>query len=127
MEKICDAKELIAEHEGKISYVYDDGAVYPNGHASAGMPKKWSESTVGYATIGVGFVLDLTKRPDRDPVLAALENLPRAIWQTVPLLRQGKTMAEIAKDLADATTTELSLIHISEPTRRYAISYAVFC
>ena len=40
------------------------------------------------------------------PVLAALENLPRAIWQTVPLLRQGKTMAEIAKDLADATTTE---------------------
>ena len=23
--------------------------------------------------------------------------------------------------------TELSLIHISEPTRRYAISYAVFC
>ena len=41
------------------------------------------------------------------PVLAALENLPRAIWQTVPLLRQGKTMAEIAKDLADATTTEV--------------------
>ena len=24
-------------------------------------------------------------------------------------------------------TKELSLIHISEPTRRYAISYAVFC
>ena len=23
--------------------------------------------------------------------------------------------------------TKLSLIHISEPTRRYAISYAVFC
>ena len=25
------------------------------------------------------------------------------------------------------TDTVLSLIHISEPTRRYAISYAVFC
>ena len=31
-------------------------------------------------------------------------------------------------DFADPTVdADLSLIHISEPTRRYAISYAVFC
>ena len=29
--------------------------------------------------------------------------------------------------IASGTDLELSLIHISEPTRRYAISYAVFC
>ena len=27
----------------------------------------------------------------------------------------------------DSAVSDLSLIHISEPTRRYAISYAVFC
>ena len=48
--------------------MYDDGAVYDNG-----MPKKWSESTVKYATIGVGFASTSMKRPDRDDVLAALD------------------------------------------------------
>ena len=33
----------------------------------------------------------------------------------------GFTCLQISKDV------DLSLIHISEPTRRYAISYAVFC
>ena len=64
----CDAKELIAEHEGKISYVYDD--------ASVGA-KPWGscpdQSDDGYATIGIGFVLDTRMRPDRDDVLAALD------------------------------------------------------
>ena len=30
-------------------------------------------------------------------------------------------------DLDEMEVLDLSLIHISEPTRRYAISYAVFC
>src|SRR5665648_1203562 len=37
------------------------------------------------------------------------------IWESTPLL------------LADAAKNEISLIHISEPTRLGMISYAVFC
>ena len=36
-------------------------------------------------------------------------------------------MQVIALITRDREVVELSLIHISEPTRRYAISYAVFC
>src|SRR5680860_49318 len=35
--------------------------------------------------------------------------------------------AERSRDLAPQAVRELSLIHISEPTRRTPISYAVFC
>ena len=33
------------------------------------------------------------------PVLEALQGLPRAIWQTAPLLRQGKSMGDLELDL----------------------------
>ena len=33
------------------------------------------------------------------PVLEALQGLPRAIWQTAPLLRQGKSMTHLEAEL----------------------------
>ena len=45
----------------------------------------------------------------------------------------GQVIEDNAEEIAHLLTREhgkplnLSLIHISEPTRRYAISYAVFC
>ena len=35
--------------------------------------------------------------------------------------------SDITKAIKEADADDLSLIHISEPTRRYAISYAGFC
>src|SRR5680860_1625285 len=39
----------------------------------------------------------------------------------------GEKIDNILIDIVDSLTQELSLIHISEPTRRTPISYAVFC
>ena len=36
-------------------------------------------------------------------------------------------LSNLCTEILEVTNQELSLIHISEPTRRYAISYAVFC
>ena len=40
---------------------------------------------------------------------------------------QGVTLLAGCSPCQPFSTYSLSLIHISEPTRRYAISYAVFC
>ena len=40
------------------------------------------------------------------PVLELLHCLPRAIWQTAPLLRQGKSMAVLELDLRGAADDE---------------------
>ena len=46
------------------------------------------------------------------------------------LIEKQKTFyfrIKLSDDPEAVSVLELSLIHISEPTRRYAISYAVFC
>ena len=54
-----------------------------------------------------------------------------AIVESVPEYGQNKAFfdAKLAEfhERAFGIALKLSLIHISEPTRRYAISYAVFC
>src|SRR5674476_1198415 len=64
---------------------------------------------------GAGFGRNKIKRPELITFFFNLEQLTRA---GVPLL-------ESLADLRD--TMNLSLIHISEPTRQAEISYAVFC
>jgi len=60
----------------------------------------------------------------------------RSVWETTQSIPYGETRSYIwvagkmgmpgaARAVGQALS--LSLIHISEPTRRYAISYAVFC
>ncbi len=41
------------------------------------------------------------------PVIAALHNLPKAIWQTAPLLRQGKTLSDLERDLREHEISDL--------------------
>ncbi|WP_460379503.1 hypothetical protein, partial [Staphylococcus aureus] len=41
--------------------------------------------------------------------------------------RQEPSFSPAESDMLDDTLCELSLIHISEPTRHAQISYAVFC
>ena len=54
----------------------------------------------------------------KHPVLEALQCMPRAIWQTAPLLRQGKTMDDLEQDLrerADETRPDLLLSGLASP------------
>ena len=44
-----------------------------------------------------------------------------------PAMDAMEDAAGTAAEEAYMAALDLSLIHISEPTRRYAISYAVFC
>src|SRR5665648_400020 len=46
---------------------------------------------------------------------------------TLMLVAFGEHGIKTIEDLADCATDDLSLIHISEPTRLGMISYAVFC
>ena len=51
-----------------------------------------------------------------------------SIMETLNTRRTYRRFAQkpVPQDVVD-DMVELSLIYISEPTRRYAISYAVFC
>ena len=42
-------------------------------------------------------------------------------------VQKGRALGELGHPDGPTVNLDLSLIHISEPTRRYAISYAVFC
>src|SRR5678815_5963875 len=58
----------------------------------------------------------------------ALEDLNIATFELHNALRVTKVVDTAGKPLsAERVTQDLSLIHISEPTRLLSISYAVFC
>ena len=51
----------------------------------------------------------------------------RAYGQHDPVLEYRNVGSELYENMLDSIKKDLSLIHISEPTRRTPISYAVFC
>src|SRR5665647_1336189 len=61
---------------------------------------------------------------------AGLENNEFCVWVTSELLDAEEAKDDLRRTVPDFDTymeNGLSLIHISEPTRRTPISYAVFC
>ena len=72
----------------------------------------------------------------KNKVIAGVEKLAKAVKSTLGasgkcvIYEDARGNPVITKDgvtVAESVVLFLSLIHISEPTRRYAISYAVFC
>src|SRR5450756_2739819 len=70
--------------------------------------------------------LRVEHRPDREP---AFNELPCEAASQHPLGSSDQDCQLVPPSilLADGTRVNLSLIHISEPTRLGMISYAVFC
>src|SRR5665647_587050 len=71
-------------------------------------------------------------RPTRERI--ALETRQPPALPSVPAASEAQTLVEVLEwhaarhpDRLHLTVLQLSLIHISEPTRRTPISYAVFC
>src|SRR5678816_1710064 len=64
-------------------------------------------------------------------VTAGVTRLVAPVWSFGPngeaLTTDLQSLCANATGLADKAANELSLIHISEPTRLLSISYAVFC
>ena len=66
-----------------------------------------------------------TIRELRGETCIPLDNAPAPKKQIVVSRTFGKRVTEL--DFLEEAVSDLSLIHISEPTRRTPISYAVFC
>ena len=91
------------------------------------LPKRASYKTLtkdlncDYLIIGAGYTgLSAARK------LSELDNSKKITIVDAQLAGEGGS-ARNSGYLVDTTLNDLSLIHISEPTRRYAISYAVFC
>ena len=64
---------------------------------------------------------------DKGPVVASLFALKAIRDLNIPLRRRVRLLFGLNEETNDRDVFYLSLIHISEPTRRTPISYAVFC
>src|SRR5665647_3651292 len=83
-------------------------------------------STVFSCTEAARCYPSITDAPSHDCFTHLLQKQPS---DTEPLWAEVRKFVTPKEDylIVDDTTLDLSLIHISEPTRRTPISYAVFC
>src|SRR5680860_1580506 len=88
--------------------------------------------TISPATEEVLAEVTEASEADVDRAVAAARRAFTRTWSKMSGAERGKYLFRIARIMAErsrelAVLESLSLIHISEPTRRTPISYAVFC
>src|SRR5665647_3624512 len=87
-------------------------------------------STTGSISFGVALVAGRKRVPRPAAGITALVTVPREGTDAVGCSVEVMVLTLVGRSLAQydlVTSQALSLIHISEPTRRTPISYAVFC
>src|SRR5678810_1049473 len=78
------------------------------------IPKEDAAEIRKRARFSIPKILEIERRTNHD-VIAFLENVAESVGPASRWIHQG------------LTSSDISLIHISEPTRQAEISYAVFC
>ena len=108
---------------GLSEVVYEKGDVKITAYKVSHEPVS---NALGYRVDYKDRSISITGDTAFDPNIAVVSKDVDVLFHEVMNMEMVKTMEAAAK-ANGATGIELSLIHISEPTRRVVISYAVFC
>ena len=121
-----------SSHTHTLSDITDSGTAAPlnvasSGDAASGEVVKGDDSRLTDARTPSSHTHTASDITDFDDEVADNTAVAANTAKNTNVPISGDATWNAKGDIAVATANDLSLIHISEPTRRYAISYADFC